>query len=81
MAPDRKADLAKVVVRAMIAGSCACFLTACIAGKSYCIVNAYSKCGWVSIVCVGKHKSIWKFSYNSKSPMGVLLNLMDMADM
>ncbi|KAK8740020.1 hypothetical protein OTU49_003326, partial [Cherax quadricarinatus] len=32
MAPDRKADLAKVVVRAMIAGSCACFLTACVAG-------------------------------------------------
>lgn len=32
MAPSRRADLAKVVVRAMIAGSCACFLTACIAG-------------------------------------------------
>lgn len=32
MAPNRKADLAKVVLRAMIAGSCACFLTACIAG-------------------------------------------------
>ncbi|XP_047473659.1 sodium/nucleoside cotransporter 1-like isoform X1 [Penaeus chinensis] len=32
MAPDRKADLASVVVRAMIAGSCATFLTACVAG-------------------------------------------------
>ncbi|KAG7167255.1 Solute carrier family 28 member 3-like 1 [Homarus americanus] len=32
MAPERKGDLAKVVVRAMIAGSCVCFLTACIAG-------------------------------------------------
>ncbi|XP_045133390.1 solute carrier family 28 member 3-like isoform X1 [Portunus trituberculatus] len=32
MAPNRKVDLAKVVLRAMIAGSCACFLTACIAG-------------------------------------------------
>ncbi|XP_045133798.1 solute carrier family 28 member 3-like isoform X2 [Portunus trituberculatus] len=32
MAPSRRADMAKVVVRAMIAGSCACFLTACIAG-------------------------------------------------
>ncbi|XP_066975382.1 uncharacterized transporter HI_0519-like [Macrobrachium rosenbergii] len=32
MAPSRKADLASVVVRAMISGSCACFLTACIAG-------------------------------------------------
>ena len=35
MAPSRRADMAKVVVRAMIAGSCACFLTACIAGKSF----------------------------------------------
>ncbi|KAK4308218.1 hypothetical protein Pmani_020065 [Petrolisthes manimaculis] len=32
MAPSRRGDLAKVVVRAMIAGSCATFLTACIAG-------------------------------------------------
>ncbi|CAL4128152.1 unnamed protein product [Meganyctiphanes norvegica] len=32
MAPDRRSDLAKVVVRAMISGSAACFLTACIAG-------------------------------------------------
>lgn len=32
MAPERRGDLAKVVVRAMIAGSCACFLTASIAG-------------------------------------------------
>ncbi|XP_037776033.1 solute carrier family 28 member 3-like [Penaeus monodon] len=32
MAPERKADLASVVVRAMIAGSCATFLTACVAG-------------------------------------------------
>lgn len=33
MAPSRRADLAKVVVRAMITGSCACFLTASIAGS------------------------------------------------
>lgn len=32
MAPSRRGDLAKVVLRAMIAGSCACFLTAAIAG-------------------------------------------------
>ena len=32
MAPHRKSDLAKVVVRAMIAGNVACFMTACIAG-------------------------------------------------
>ncbi|XP_013421719.1 solute carrier family 28 member 3 [Lingula anatina] len=35
MAPSRKRDLAKVVVRAMIAGNVACFLTACIAGLLY----------------------------------------------
>jgi len=33
LAPSRKSDLAKLVVRAMIAGNVACFMTACIAGK------------------------------------------------
>lgn len=33
MAPERKSDLAEVGVRALIAGSAACFLTACVAGK------------------------------------------------
>ncbi|XP_023211784.1 solute carrier family 28 member 3-like [Centruroides sculpturatus] len=32
LAPDRKSDIASVAVRAMIAGSAACFMTACIAG-------------------------------------------------
>ncbi|XP_025093525.1 solute carrier family 28 member 3-like isoform X2 [Pomacea canaliculata] len=32
MAPDRKKDLASIVLRAMIAGNIACFFTACIAG-------------------------------------------------
>ncbi|KAK4304462.1 hypothetical protein Pmani_023585 [Petrolisthes manimaculis] len=32
MAPSRRGDIARVAWRAMIAGSCACFLTACIAG-------------------------------------------------
>ncbi|XP_076035894.1 putative transporter YutK isoform X2 [Oratosquilla oratoria] len=32
MAPDRRGDLAAVAVRAMIAGSAACFMTACTAG-------------------------------------------------
>ena len=32
MAPSRKGDLARLGVRAMIAGSVACFMTACIAG-------------------------------------------------
>ncbi|KAL3831773.1 hypothetical protein ACJMK2_023480 [Sinanodonta woodiana] len=35
MAPSRKADLTKIVVRAMIAGNVACFMTACIAGLLY----------------------------------------------
>ncbi|XP_076349349.1 putative transporter YutK [Tachypleus tridentatus] len=33
MAPERKSDLAAVAIRAMIAGSMACFMTACIAGS------------------------------------------------
>lgn len=35
MAPERKGDLARVAVRAMIAGNVACFMTACIAGLFY----------------------------------------------
>ena len=33
MAPERKKDIAQTVLRAMIAGNVACFMTACIAGK------------------------------------------------
>lgn len=32
MAPNQRSALAQVVVRAMIAGTVACFMTACIAG-------------------------------------------------
>ena len=35
MAPSRRSDLSQVVVRAMIAGNVACFMTACIAGMSH----------------------------------------------
>lgn len=35
MAPRRQTALARVVVRAMIAGNVACFMTACIAGLLY----------------------------------------------
>ncbi|XP_033101662.1 solute carrier family 28 member 3-like isoform X2 [Anneissia japonica] len=35
MAPERKGDLAKVAIRALIAGTTACFMTACIAGVLY----------------------------------------------
>ena len=34
LAPKRRSDLVNVAVRAMIAGTIACFMTACIAGKS-----------------------------------------------
>ena len=33
MAPNQRSALAQVVVRAMIAGTVACFMTACIAGN------------------------------------------------
>ena len=33
MAPQRKRDIASVAVRALISGTTACFMTACIAGK------------------------------------------------
>ena len=35
LCPERKTDFARVVVRAFVAGSAACFLTACIAGALY----------------------------------------------
>lgn len=35
MAPTRKTDLSRLVLRAMIAGNVACFMTACIAGLFY----------------------------------------------
>ena len=38
MAPDRKSDMAAVVVRAMIAGNVACFMTACIAGIVFLLI-------------------------------------------
>ena len=33
MAPNRKSDLAALAMRALIAGTLACFMTACVAGK------------------------------------------------
>nr|AKN21618.1 slc28a-3 [Schmidtea mediterranea] len=35
MIPHRRSDLSKMIIRAMIAGNIACFLTACIAGLFY----------------------------------------------
>lgn len=42
MAPTRKADQAQVAFRAFISGSVACFMTACIAGKSYLLLSPIS---------------------------------------
>lgn len=35
LAPSRKTDMAKVAIRALVAGTIACFMTACIAGLLY----------------------------------------------
>jgi len=34
LAPARRSDLSQMVIRAMVCGNVACFLTACIAGKA-----------------------------------------------
>ncbi len=39
LAPKRRSDLASVAMRALIAGTFACFMTACIAGESSCLFN------------------------------------------
>ena len=35
LAPSRKTDMAKVAIRALVAGTIACFMTACIAGEMF----------------------------------------------
>lgn len=35
MAPTRIRDMAKVAMRALFAGTIACFMTACVAGECY----------------------------------------------
>lgn len=35
MAPTRTGDMAKVAMRALFAGTIACFMTACVAGECY----------------------------------------------
>ncbi|EDV25882.1 uncharacterized protein TRIADDRAFT_24158 [Trichoplax adhaerens] len=37
MAPERKGDLASIAFRALCSGTVACFMTACLAGKTICI--------------------------------------------
>ena len=41
MAPSRKSDLSRIIIRAMIAGNVACFMTACIAGMFFIINTVY----------------------------------------
>jgi concentrative nucleoside transporter, CNT family len=43
MAPSRRNDLAKLALKAMIAGNIACFMTACIAGMLSTTVNGLNK--------------------------------------
>ncbi len=43
LAPKRRSDLASVAMRALIAGTFACFMTACIAGESSFLFNCLSK--------------------------------------
>jgi len=50
MAPTRRKDFALVVLRAMIAGNVACFVTACIAGPLQ--FSLYTE--------LGKKLSMWK---------------------
>ena len=42
LVPNKKSDLVKMVVRAMICGNVACFLTACVAGMKYCNFTKFS---------------------------------------
>ncbi len=42
MAPGRRGDISEVALRAVVNGNVAGFLTACIAGKIFKHVNAYS---------------------------------------
>lgn len=41
LVPSRRGDLAQIVVRAMVAGNVACFLTGCIAGQSQFVLYMY----------------------------------------
>lgn len=44
MAPEKRAEISSVAIRAFISGSAVCFLTACIAGKTIFILNSYGYC-------------------------------------
>ena len=43
MAPNRKSDLATLALRALLAGTLACFMTACVAGKMYYLTTKLTK--------------------------------------
>lgn len=44
LVPSRRGDLAQIVVRAMVAGNVACFLTGCIAGQSQFVLYCFLVC-------------------------------------
>lgn len=65
LAPSRKPDMARVALRALVAGTVACFMTACVAGEIYVfavvlfkqirseIIATYSLCGFANMGSVG----------------------------
>lgn len=65
MAPTRIRDMAKVAMRALFAGTIACFMTACVAGECYNhvfhiviqirseIISTYALCGFSNLASVG----------------------------
>ena len=55
MCPTRKHMFAKVVIRALIAGSFACFMTACVAGTSFLLLAALR---------ITSQLNIWKLQIN-----------------
>lgn len=57
MAPTRTGDMAKVAMRALFAGTIACFMTACVAGECYilfqCLLYRYVQRLSPLMHCVG----------------------------
>ncbi|EDO42082.1 predicted protein [Nematostella vectensis] len=55
MAPHRVTDMSKIAIRALFAGTIACFMTACVAGKSIRseIISTYALCGFANLGSIG----------------------------
>lgn len=66
LAPSRRQDMATVAFRALVAGTIACFMTACVAGEIYDlhviyiiqqirseIITTYALCGFANVASMG----------------------------